>query len=50
MKTLLNGLKRSIKRRSFMKKGLTAAGGQQQWEAGSRLRFSSRGRADRQPR
>ena len=27
MKTLLNGLKRSIKRRSFMKKGLTAAGG-----------------------
>ena len=26
MKTLLNGLKRSINRRSFMKKGLTAAG------------------------
>jgi hypothetical protein len=25
MKTLLNGLKRSINRRSFMKKGLTAA-------------------------
>ena len=50
MKTLLNELKRPINRRSFMKKCLTAAGAEQQWEAGSRLGFSSRGRADRQPR